>query len=70
MYERSQLADVLKAQQFKAGDYIIKQGEEGNIFYLLETGTAYATRSVEGIYIYIYIYIRKIRGESDGLQGR
>ncbi len=47
IYERSQLADVLKAQQFKAGDYIIKQGEEGNIFYLLETGTAYATRGIK-----------------------
>lgn len=29
-YERSKLADAFKVETFKAGDYIIKEGEEGD----------------------------------------
>lgn len=34
-YERSKLADAFKEQSFKAGDYIIKEGEPGNDLFLL-----------------------------------
>ena len=47
-YERSQLSDVLKSEEFNEGDYVIKQGEEGNVFYIVEEGKALATKSIEG----------------------
>eukprot|EP00747_Dinoflagellata_sp_TGD_P097687 gnl/TRDRNA2_/TRDRNA2_167206_c2_seq1.p1 gnl/TRDRNA2_/TRDRNA2_167206_c2~~gnl/TRDRNA2_/TRDRNA2_167206_c2_seq1.p1 ORF type:complete len:547 (+),score=85.23 gnl/TRDRNA2_/TRDRNA2_167206_c2_seq1:106-1746(+) len=40
--ERSKIADVLVIQEYKKGDYIIKQGEAGNHFYLMEAGAAQA----------------------------
>ena len=43
-YERSKLADAFKEETFKAGSYIIKQGEEGNQLYLIEEGEAVATK--------------------------
>lgn len=43
-YERSQLADALKTAVFEAGDYVIREGEMGDTFYILEDGTAKATK--------------------------
>ena len=34
-YERSKLADAVKAEQYKNGDYIIKEGDSGNVFYFI-----------------------------------
>jgi cAMP-dependent protein kinase regulator len=42
-YERSVLSDAFVEEQFKAGDVVIKQGEEGNKFYLVESGELAAT---------------------------
>ena len=39
-YERSRLGDAVHEHSYKQGDYVIKQGEEGDIFFLIETGTA------------------------------
>ena len=39
-YERSKIADALETQKFTAGDVIIKQGDPGQNFYLLESGEA------------------------------
>ena len=47
-YERTKLGDVMKIEKYKAGDYIIKQGEEGNTFYIVEEGKAYATKILQG----------------------
>jgi len=47
-YERSKLGDAVKEMQFKRGDYIIKEGEEGSCFYLIEYGTAIATKNLGG----------------------
>lgn len=47
-YERSKLADAMKVENYKQGDYIIKQGESGNVFYFIEEGNAIATKSVDG----------------------
>ena len=33
-----QISDVLKTATFKKGDYIIKEGEMGDVFYILEEG--------------------------------
>ena len=43
-YERSQLADVLKTLKFKPGDNIIRQGDQGNDFFIVEEGNAVATK--------------------------
>ena len=43
-YERSKLSEAFKEEEYAAGDYIIKEGEEGNVFYILEEGEAYATK--------------------------
>jgi cAMP-dependent protein kinase regulator len=42
-YERSKMADAVKEHKFNAGDVIIKQGEEGDQFYILVDGEAEAT---------------------------
>jgi CRP-like cAMP-binding protein len=39
-YERSKIADALKTQKFAPGDVIIKEGDPGHSFYLLESGEA------------------------------
>jgi cAMP-dependent protein kinase regulator len=44
-YEIAQISDALKIQHFKAGDTIIKQNEEGDTFYILENGEAYASKT-------------------------
>ena len=46
-YERSKLADAIKETQVKMGDYIIKQGEEGDVFYIIIEGEAVATKVME-----------------------
>ena len=47
-YERSQLADVLRPSVFTTGDYVIREGEEGNVFFIVEEGTAVALKDIEG----------------------
>eukprot|EP00923_Selenidium_pygospionis_P039369 GHVN01068487.1.p1 GENE.GHVN01068487.1~~GHVN01068487.1.p1 ORF type:complete len:416 (-),score=51.96 GHVN01068487.1:189-1436(-) len=44
-YERSKVADALRCESYKDGEFILKQGEVGDKFYLLETGEAVATKS-------------------------
>lgn len=39
-YERSKIADALETQKFAPGDIIIKEGDPGYSFYLLENGEA------------------------------
>lgn len=39
-YERLQIADALKELKFKKGDFIVREGEAGETFYILEEGTA------------------------------
>ena len=43
-YERQQLSDCLRSAQFAAGEYVIREGEWGDIFYIIEQGTAKATK--------------------------
>lgn len=42
--EKAKIVDCLKTQRFKAGDRVIVEGEEGDNFYLVQSGTANATR--------------------------
>ena len=47
-YERSKIADALNAQRYKAGDVIIREGDPGEDFFLLESGQAEAYKSEAG----------------------
>eukprot|EP00933_Yihiella_yeosuensis_P022940 TRINITY_DN17950_c3_g1_i1.p1 TRINITY_DN17950_c3_g1~~TRINITY_DN17950_c3_g1_i1.p1 ORF type:complete len:442 (+),score=140.30 TRINITY_DN17950_c3_g1_i1:114-1328(+) len=43
-YERSQIADALVPETFKKGDFIVKQDDPGDKFYIIEEGALYATK--------------------------
>ena len=43
-YERAKLCDCLKSETFKKDDVVIKEGEPGEKFYLIQSGTAKATK--------------------------
>ena len=47
-YERSKVADALETQKFTPGEVIIKEGDTGDSFYLLESGTADAFKGDTG----------------------
>ncbi len=47
-YERSKIADALNAQRYKAGDVIIREGDPGEDFFLLESGQAEAYKNEGG----------------------
>ena len=40
------LASVMRVQTFSAGDYIIRQGEEGSRFYIISEGDVMCTRTI------------------------
>lgn len=43
-YERSKLCDCLVSHTYSPGQHIITEGENGDTFYFIESGTAYATK--------------------------
>jgi cAMP-dependent protein kinase regulator len=43
-YERSKLAEAFKEETHEKGSTIIKEGDEGNCFYLVEEGSAAAVK--------------------------
>lgn len=43
-YEKTKICDCLQSQKFKPGDYVIREGEKGDTFFLIEEGEAYATK--------------------------
>ncbi len=42
------LASLLKTEEFKAGEVVIREGEEGDKFYIVETGELVVTHAVHG----------------------
>jgi cAMP-dependent protein kinase regulator len=46
-YELSQICDALKVKKVKAGEYIIKQNDVGEEFYIIEQGEAVATKVIK-----------------------
>jgi cAMP-dependent protein kinase regulator len=46
-YELLQISDALKSASFNEGDYVIKEGEMGDVFYIIEDGKAVATKTLE-----------------------
>jgi cAMP-dependent protein kinase regulator len=47
-YERSKLGDAVKEYNYKKDDVIIREGEEGDIFFLIAEGTCIATKVLNG----------------------
>lgn len=45
-YERNHVADAIKSATYSPGDYIIKEGEKGDIFYMIEEGELFATKTL------------------------
>lgn len=48
LYERSKIADALNTQKFPAGSTIIREGDPGEAFFLLESGEAEAFKRDAG----------------------
>ena len=46
-YQRSTLADVLSEQWFGPNEHVLHEGEEGDTFFMIMSGTAIATKTVE-----------------------
>lgn len=46
VYERSQMADALQTVDYNDGEFVIRQGEWGDVFYLIEEGEAIATKTL------------------------
>ena len=46
-YELMQISDAIKTGNFKKDDYIIKEDEMGDVFYILEEGNCIATKTLE-----------------------
>lgn len=46
-YERSKLADALTTVRCKKGEYIVKQGEKGDKFYIIEEGELVAEKIIK-----------------------
>lgn len=46
-YELTKIMDAVKPVEYKAGSAIINEGDEGNSFFLLEKGEAYAMKRID-----------------------
>ena len=46
-YERSKLGDALKEERFAANDFVIKEGQAGDRFFIIQEGTAIATKVLQ-----------------------
>ena len=47
-YERTQICDVLKESKYGPGEYVIRQGDTGDKFYIVVDGKLVAERSDSG----------------------
>mmetsp|Transcript_23786 Transcript_23786/g.60055 ORF Transcript_23786/g.60055 Transcript_23786/m.60055 type:complete len:289 (-) Transcript_23786:1199-2065(-) len=45
-YERFRVADALQSATYSEGDVVINEGEEGDIFYIIEEGTVVCTKKI------------------------
>jgi len=55
-YEKGQLSDVLTIENYPEGSTVIKQGDGGDQFYLIEEGTADAIKDTEGTESVVFQY--------------
>ena len=47
-YELGQICNALKTLTFNKGDCIIRQGDKGDVFYILDEGNAHVEKIFEG----------------------
>jgi cAMP-dependent protein kinase regulator len=52
--EKNKICDCLKIERFKKGEYVIREGESGNTFYLIKEGTAVATKGKQEEVVFKY----------------
>ena len=45
-YERNKLADAIREQWYKKGEVVINEGSQGEIFYMIMSGKASATKTM------------------------
>ena len=45
-YERAKIADAFKEEKFSAGEFVIKEFDQGDTFYFVEEGDAVATKTL------------------------
>ncbi|OMJ93287.1 hypothetical protein SteCoe_3748 [Stentor coeruleus] len=45
-YEKSQMADALQTINYAPGEHVIREGEWGDVFYMVEEGEAIATKTL------------------------
>lgn len=62
-YERGKVADALRTEMFTDGAYIVRQGDPGDIFYIVEQGEAIATKSFGEDQAPIEVMKYKVRDE-------
>ncbi|KAJ3113752.1 hypothetical protein HK100_001889 [Physocladia obscura] len=48
-YERHKIADVLESQVYNDGETVIKQGDVGEQFYIIESGDASVSKVIDGV---------------------
>ncbi|KAJ3028258.1 UNVERIFIED_CONTAM: hypothetical protein HDU68_002065 [Siphonaria sp. JEL0065] len=48
-YERHKIADVLESQVFNEGEIVIRQGDVGEQFYIVESGEASVSKHIDGV---------------------
>jgi cAMP-dependent protein kinase regulator len=46
-FEIGQIADALRSSSYSKGEFIIREGELGDVFYIIENGNAAATKTFE-----------------------
>jgi len=46
--ERAKIADVLESRTFNEGEDVLREGDEGDEFFLIESGSAQAFKNVNG----------------------
>jgi CRP-like cAMP-binding protein len=58
--ELSKLAGALEVSYYEPGDYIVRQGDEGNSFYIIEEGNVKCTqvKSCGKEYELMYVYLK------------
>lgn len=55
-YERTTLGDALVTENFNKDEFIIREGERGDKFYIIMQGTAIATKKINGTDIKVMDY--------------
>lgn len=46
-YEKAKLCDVINEQTFAPGEIVIEQGDQGDVFFLIISGQAVATKRLK-----------------------